>query len=155
LADDDAAFVVLQGRRYDLAGAGAVAVDQAGDRHLNEIALGPSSHGRALPTAILDRDDLTLVQEQVGHLAGPGQYAAGIEAKIEDQSLEAVPLESRNDAGHVSCRSVREGRQADVADLVLRIEPVVPRVVRLAFDTYDRFQLDHCPRDLDFSAFGF
>ena len=83
-------MVVLEGTGQDLAGAGAVVVDQDVERHppLGR-AVGCQRLGLPLGSAA-GRDDQALVDEPLGDLDGHVEQAAGIAPEVEHQGPHAL-----------------------------------------------------------------
>ena len=86
-------LVVLQTGRDDLAGAGAIAIDQDdhGKALEGAVLVGvPYAFGRV---AALGADDAAFGNEQIAHFNGRAEQPAGIETQIEDQAAEVLRLQ--------------------------------------------------------------
>ncbi len=132
LADDDRPLVVLQAGRDDLAGAGAVAVDQHRHRE-SPRRCRPSSPPRSAraccgPAVLTIRPSAT---NRSADFDAAGQQAAGVEPQIEHEALDVLLAQSLQGLLQVVGRVAAEGGEADVADLLFRVEQEVPVVVGL------------------------
>ena len=88
--DDEGAVVILKRAGDDLGGGGGVAVDEDDDGVLVGTLLaagGAVDLVREGATALGD-DDLSLLEELVGHVDGFVEEAAGVAAEVEDETLE-------------------------------------------------------------------
>src|SRR5262249_1922536 len=116
------ALVVLEAARQHLAGAGAVAVDEADHRAVELAPLRLAAEASLRPLAVLDRDDEPVVDEQVGDRAGRFEVAARVEAHVEDEALHPLLLELLDGLLDVGGRTRVELVEPDVADLLLGVE---------------------------------
>src|SRR5262249_20055987 len=149
LAHDDGAVVVLQAGRHDLAGAGAVAIDQADHLEAKLRARRLAVHAVLLAQPRpADRHDRAFIDEQVADVPGDVEHATRVEAQVQDQGLHALFTHRPNGPRQLPAAGGHETGKADVADLVILVEPEVPAVVGIALDAEDRLQLDTVAGDL-------
>src|SRR5579871_2487467 len=150
LAHDDGPVVVLQAGGHDLAAAGAVAVDQAHHREVEQAVFVLALVLRLPPHPWLDGNDQAVVDEDVRDVHRAGEQPARVEAQVEDEALDAAVFEQAVQGRlEVVLGVPRELGQADIADAALRVDDIIPRVVGVALDAQDGFHLHLAALDLE------
>src|SRR5262249_5939419 len=127
----------------NLAAAGALAIHQADHREVEQAAVVLAVHRIFATDARPDGDDQAVVDEQVGDVAGHVEQTTWIETQVEDEALEPCLGEGLHHLFHVLVRVPLKLGEANVADLVFRIDVEVPLAVVLALDT--EYRLDGYP----------
>src|SRR5262249_41387761 len=145
LAQNDGPAVILQTGGDDLAAAGTAAVDQADHGEVNESSSSVAALRGLFPVRRLapqsrpgsDRNNQSVVDEHVGNLDRAGEKSARIETQIENEPVYPFPVQLAYDTEEVSGRIAREALQTDVADLIARVDVVLPLIIVLAFGSQD------------------
>jgi hypothetical protein len=115
----------------------AVAVDQTNHRKVQQAAARVPADLLFALVALADADDHAVVDVQVGNLDGALQQAARIETQIEDEALDAAFGQIVHDLMQVLGTIAGELGEADVTDLVGRIDHVIPAIVSLTLEAED------------------
>src|SRR6202044_2784127 len=88
-------------------------------------------------------------------LCGLVQETTGVEAEVENETLDASLTELPHELLEVVGRAFLKAAQADVADLVFGIDDVVPLIIGAPLDAQDGLQLDRPANELELQGFGF
>src|SRR5262249_32778195 len=159
LADDDGTSVILETSGHDFAAAGAAAVDQADHGKIGESRV--QVHVRStiallLADARANRHDQAIVHEQVADFDGAIEQTPRIETQIEDEALhDALFTEVSQDAFQLALGLVGEAGQPDIANLLGRVDDVVPAIIGFPPDAEHGFHFDGATRDIELQrAFG-
>jgi len=125
-ADDECAVVILQCAGDDLSRRSSVAIDQDDDGELWSVfaargAIDLVGEG----AAALRDDDLTLLQELVGHIDGFVQEAAGVAAEVKHETVDVTELVER--VADFVAGGFDEARDVNVADAGAKQEGEVNR----------------------------
>src|SRR5262249_23215628 len=146
--------MILEASRDDFARAGAAAVDEADHREFKVAPVASAHVGGYFAVAVTDGNDQSVVDEQVGNLDGAVEQAARVEAKVEDEALDAFLGKLLHHLLEFTVGIFPELRQPDVVDFVFRIDDVIPGVFVVALVAVDAFYLDRATDEGEFDRLG-
>src|SRR5438105_2083030 len=117
-------------------------IDQHDHGKLRQRSLGGCAENLLGPIPALYTDDHAIFDKHINHLLRLIQLSAGVEAQVQNKSLQSLPEKDIHHALELFVGIAGELRDPDVADLRLLAGPIVPGIVLAAAQSLDGWNDD-------------